>query len=92
VLARAVLYLLCQPASNPSKESNMNKSEQREVSRTLAHLSAGLIAPDRAAATLATLHRSAARKVTQRELTLIMDREALTQYLVTQNGCLVPRC
>ena len=70
----------------------MNKSEQREVTKTLARLNANLIAPDQAAAALAVLHRSAATTRTQRELTEIMDREALTQYLVRSNGCLVPRC
>lgn len=69
----------------------MNKSEQREVTRTLDHLKAGRIAPDLAAGALATLHRSALTKVTKRELVEIMDREALTQYLVSVNGSLVSR-
>lgn len=69
----------------------MNKSETRDVNKTLAHLSAGRIAPDLAAGALATLHRSALTQKTKRELLAIMDREALTQYLVQTNGCFVPR-
>lgn len=69
----------------------MNKAEQREVTKTLALLNAKLIAPDIAATTLATLHRGALTKRTQRQLVEIMDREALTQYLFWENGCLVPR-
>lgn len=69
----------------------MNKSEQRDVARTLGHLTAGRIAPDLAAGALATIHRSSLRKATKREIVEIMDREALTQYLVVVNGCYVPR-
>lgn len=69
----------------------MNKAEQRDVAKTLAHLSAGRIAPDLAASALATLHRSALTKVTKRQLVEIMHCEALAQYLIWDNGCLVPR-
>ena len=69
----------------------MNKSEQRDVTRTLGHLTAGRIAPDLAAGALATIHRSALTKRTQREVLDILEREHLTQYLVQVNGCYVPR-
>ena len=63
----------------------MNKAEQREVKTTLSRLAAGLYTPDQAAGCLATVHRSALRKQTQREIEAILERESLFQYLKTNH-------
>ena len=66
----------------------MTKSEQSAVSRARRHAK---VAPDLAAATLATLHRSARTQRSQREIQQAIDDECLSQYLVRVNGALVPR-
>jgi hypothetical protein len=70
---------------------NLTKPEAREVRRVLAALTANLIAPDRAAAALAVLHRSARRSVNQWTITQVMQSEGLLSYVHQVNGALVPR-
>ena len=68
----------------------MNKSEQREVNRIIAHLNAGLISADMAAGELATLHRSARNQRSQAALLQTMQEQQLLRHLRVVNGCWVP--
>ena len=63
----------------------MNKATAREVSRITAMAAA---APEYAAASLASLHRSAAAK-TQAELAALVDSLGLAGYVTTINGAMV---
>ena len=71
--------------------ANLTQSEAREVRRVLAALAVNLIAPDRAAAALAVLHRAARRSLNKHSIELIMQTEALLSYVHIVNGAMVPR-
>ena len=58
----------------------MNKSEQREVTRTIAHMQAGLITATDAVRSLAVVYRAGSGK-TQREVEALIRQFHLVSFL-----------
>lgn len=67
----------------------MNASEQRVITYAKKLILIG--APKAAAIDLATIHRSARTKRSQREIEELIDSLNLRSYLQVVNGCFIPK-
>lgn len=66
----------------------MNKSDRKQVDRALGHLHSDA---RYAAATLATIQRSANTKTSAEIAEVIKSHPGIVQHLTLVNGCYVPR-